>query len=102
MSAAGSMPEAHPALVAYLNDHLGGATGACEITRNAVEKFATSPHRNFLSEFLTHVDEDRATLEEMIGLGDLLTRAQSQRDGLEQERLAAVKAALMPTVGAAH
>ena len=173
MSDAGAMSQYQP-LVAYLNDHLGGATGACEIARNAVEKFATTPHRNFLSGFLTHVDEDRATLEEMIGalggapnpvkqagawlmekvsriklspggtgseemsalltletlcigvegkiclwtalqqiaadteelnafdLGDLLTRAKSQRDGLEQERLVAAKAALMPTVDAAR
>src|SRR6266542_1914607 len=61
----GSMPEPHPFEV-YLNDHLGGATGACEVARNAVEKFATTSHRNFLSAFLAQVEEDRATLEEMI------------------------------------
>ncbi|HEV7861977.1 MAG TPA: hypothetical protein VGR20_04725 [Acidimicrobiia bacterium] len=168
---AGSMHEPQP-LEVYLNDHLGGATGACEVTRNAVEKFATSSHRNFLSEFLTEVEEDRATLEEMIravggqpnpmkqagawlmekvsriklspggtgseemsalltlemlcigvegkiclwaalqqirgdveelsafDLDDLMARAQSQRQGLEKERLTAARPALMPTVGA--
>jgi hypothetical protein len=50
----------------YLNDHLAGAVGACEVARNAVEKFATTSHRNFLTEFLTEVEEDKATLEEMI------------------------------------
>lgn len=59
------MTEPQP-LEIYLNDHLGGATGACEIARNAVEKFSTTSHRNFLAEFLTQVEEDRATLEEMI------------------------------------
>ena len=64
MSAA-SMSEPQP-LEVYLNDHLGGATGACEIARNAVDKLAASPHRNFMSEFQRQVDEDRATLEQMI------------------------------------
>ena len=50
----------------YLNDHLAGATGACEIARNAVQKFDTTSHRNFLVQFQTEVDEDRVTLEEMI------------------------------------
>jgi hypothetical protein len=50
----------------YLNDHLAGATGACEVARNAVEKFSTTSHRQFLAEFLVQVEEDRATLEEMI------------------------------------
>src|SRR2546430_17291125 len=61
----GSMPEPQP-LEIYLNDHLAGATGACEVARNAVEKFSASSHRKFLTEFLTQVEEDRATLEEMI------------------------------------
>jgi hypothetical protein len=59
------MTEPQP-LEIYLNDHLAGATGACEVARNAVEKFATSSHRNFLAEFLSQVEEDRATLEELI------------------------------------
>jgi hypothetical protein len=61
----GSMSEPQP-LEIYLNDHLAGATGACEVARNAVEKFSTSSHRNFLAEFLSQVEEDRATLEELI------------------------------------
>jgi hypothetical protein len=59
------MHEPQP-LEIYLNDHLAGATGACEITRNAVEKYATTSHHNFLKEFLGLVEEDRATLEDMI------------------------------------
>jgi hypothetical protein len=61
----GSMPEPRP-LEVYLNDHLAGATGACEVARNAAEKFAGTPHRDFLRQFVTEVEEDRATLEEMI------------------------------------
>jgi hypothetical protein len=60
-----SMHEPQPIEI-YLNDHLAGATGACEVTRNAVEKFATTSHRKFLAEFLPQVEEDKATLEEMI------------------------------------
>jgi hypothetical protein len=59
------MPEPRP-LEVYLNDHLAGATGACEVARNAAEKFAGTPHRDFLRQFLMEVEEDRATLEEMI------------------------------------
>jgi hypothetical protein len=59
------MPEPRP-LEVYLNDHLAGATGACELARNAVEKYATTPHHAFLRQFLMEVEEDRATLEEMI------------------------------------
>lgn len=61
----GSLPEPRP-LEVYLNDHLAGATGACEIARNAAEKYATTPHRDFLQQFLVEVEEDRATLEELI------------------------------------
>ena len=61
----GSMAEPRPIEV-YLNDHLGGATGACEVARNASEKYATTPHREFLQQFLLEVEEDRATLEELI------------------------------------
>jgi hypothetical protein len=161
---------APPALETYLNDHLGGATGACELARNAAEKFAGTPHGNFLVDFLGQVEQDRATLEKMItelggtpsplkqagawimekvsrlklspagsepdemsalltletlsigvegkiclweGLRDLadmdgrlkafdfdglLGRAGAQRTGLEQERLAASRKALAPTV----
>ena len=167
----GSMHEPQP-LETYLNDHLGGAAGACEIARNAVEKYATTVHRKFLGEFQVQVDEDKATLEEMIravggapnpvkqagawlmekvsriklspgGTGseemsalltietlcigvegkiclwvglkevaddieklsaydfnELITRAESQRDGLEKERLVAARAALRDSVGA--
>ncbi|MDQ1517585.1 MAG: hypothetical protein QOE80_3415 [Actinomycetota bacterium] len=167
----GSMSEPQP-LEVYLNDHLAGAAGACEITRNAVEKYATSSHRAFLKEFQGEVEADRALLDEMIhavggtpnpvkqagawlmekvsrlklspgGAGseemsalltietlcigvegkiclwsamkeiageigelaaydfdELLAKANSQRQGLEKERLVAAKAALMPTVGA--
>jgi hypothetical protein len=168
----GSTNEPQP-LETYLNDHLGGATGACEIVRNAVDKYATTVHRPFFAEFQAQVEGDKATLEEMIralgsspnpvklagawlmekvsriklspgGTGseemsalltietlcigvegkiclwaalqeiddieelkafdfdELMTRARSQRDGLEKERLVAAKAALMPTVGAAR
>ena len=61
----GSMAEPRP-LEVYLNDHLAGATGACEVARNATEKYATTPHRDFLKQFLLEVEEDRATLEELI------------------------------------
>ena len=61
----GSLPEPRP-LEVYLNDHLAGATGACEVARNAAEKYAGSPHHGFLQQFLVEVEEDRATLEELI------------------------------------
>lgn len=61
----GSTTEPQPIEI-YLNDHLAGATGACEIARNAVQKLAGSPHRDFMTQFLGEVDEDRVTLEEMI------------------------------------
>jgi hypothetical protein len=170
---AGSMSEPQPFEV-YLNDHLAGATGACEVARNAIQKFATTSHRNFLSEFLDQVEEDRATLEDMIrslggtpnpmkqasawimekvsriklspgGLGSeemsalltietlcigvegkiclwialkdvagdieglgafdldgLIARAESQRQGLEKERLVAARAALRSTADTAR
>ena len=61
----GSMSEPQP-LEVYLNDHLAGAAGACEIARNAIDKYATTSHRNFLQEFQGQVEEDRALLDEMI------------------------------------
>lgn len=61
----GAMP-APQAVETYLNDHLAGATGACELARNAAEKFAATPHRNFLVDFLAQVEQDRTTLEKMI------------------------------------
>jgi hypothetical protein len=60
---AGSMSEPQP-LEIYLNDHLAGATGACELARNAVDKYGSQ--HPFLGQFLGEVDEDRATLEEML------------------------------------
>jgi hypothetical protein len=60
-----SIPEPRP-LEVYLNDHLAGATGACELARNAVEKYGGTSHHAFLRQFLTEVEEDRATLEKMI------------------------------------
>jgi hypothetical protein len=61
----GSMSEPQP-LEIYLNDHLAGATGACEVARNALDKYSATSHRNFLAEFVNQVEEDRATLEELI------------------------------------
>ena len=62
---AGSMNDPQP-LEVYLNDHLAGATGACELARTATEKFVATPHRSFLSDFLAQVEQDRATLADMI------------------------------------
>jgi hypothetical protein len=61
----GSIPEPQ-SLDIYLNDHLAGATGACELARNTVEKYASTPNANFLREFLDQLEEDRAMLEDMI------------------------------------
>jgi hypothetical protein len=50
----------------YFNDHLAGATGACELARNAAETFRGTPHAGFLSDLVAQIEQDRATLEQMM------------------------------------
>ena len=86
----GSLPEPQP-LEIYLNGHLAGATGACEVARNAAEKHAATPHGDFLRRFVTEVEEDRATLEELIKVAGGTSHPLKQAGAWIMEKVSRVK-----------
>jgi hypothetical protein len=50
----------------YLTDHLAGSTGGVELAQRAAEENSGSDLGSFFSELLADIQEDRATLEDMM------------------------------------
>ncbi len=50
----------------YLNDHLAGATAGSELAQKLSSEYAATPHGSFLSELARDIQQDHATLEDMI------------------------------------
>ncbi len=60
----------------YLNDHLAGATAGVEVAKRALSNNESTPYGTFLAELVRDIEEDRATLQDLIG-----------RLGFSQDRL---------------
>jgi hypothetical protein len=59
----------------YLNDHLAGSVGACEIAKRCANENSGTELGQFLSKFLAEIEEDQRTLE---GLMDAVGAARNQ------------------------
>lgn len=60
----------------YLNDHLAGATAGYELAKRALSSNEGTPYGTFLAELVREIEEDRATLQDLI-----------RRLGFSQDRL---------------
>ena len=58
-------------LAIYLQDHLGGATGGLELVRRAAAANQGTPLGNYLERLATEIEEDRATLKEIMAALDI-------------------------------
>lgn len=65
-------------LAIYLNDHLAGAAAGSELAQKISTENAGTPYGKFLSELAGEIDEDRATLD------DLMTRLDIEKNPLKQ------------------
>jgi hypothetical protein len=50
----------------YINDHLGAATAGREVTKRCLESNTGTPLGDFLMQLLREINEDRATVEEVL------------------------------------
>jgi hypothetical protein len=55
----------------YLNDHLAGAIGGQELARRSLGQNRDNEFGAFLAELVTEIEEDRATLENMMSALDV-------------------------------
>ena len=53
-------------LTAYLQDHAAGAAGALDLVRHLISIYAGSPDAKFFENLRTQIEEDRATLDELL------------------------------------
>ena len=65
-------------LTTYLNDHLGGAAAAVQLLERLVDNAGTPENAKFFSTVRAEIEEDRATLE------DLLRRLGGSPSGLRE------------------
>lgn len=65
-----TQPASRRLLAIYLNDHLMGATTGVELARRSLRNNPRSTLGSFLEQLVRELEEDRATLEELVtGLG---------------------------------
>jgi hypothetical protein len=50
----------------YLNDHLAGSTGGVELAQHAAAQYEGKPLGSFFSDLLADIQEDQATLEDIM------------------------------------
>ena len=55
-------------LTAYLRDHAAGAAGALDLVTHLISICAGSPDAKFFDDLRTQIEEDRATLDEILSL----------------------------------
>ena len=53
-------------LETYLSDHLGGATAGVELSKKISSEYAQTPFGPFLAELAQEIEQDKATLEELM------------------------------------
>lgn len=54
-------------LETYLSDHLSGATAGVELAKKVSSEYAKTTFGPFLSELAQEIEQDKATLEELMG-----------------------------------
>jgi hypothetical protein len=54
------------ALDVYLNDHLAGSTGGVELAQRAAQQYEGKPLGSFFADLLADIQEDVATLEDVM------------------------------------
>ncbi len=54
-------------LETYLSDHLGGATAGVELAKKISSEYAKTTFGPFLAELAREIEQDKATLEELMG-----------------------------------
>jgi hypothetical protein len=79
------------ALDIYLNDHLAGATGACELIARFQSENQGTPLGEILAELATEIEEDRQTLEDLMARLGASKNAMKQAATLVMEKLSRFK-----------
>lgn len=75
----------------YLNDHLGGATAGCELARRALSNNQGTDLGTFLRQLVIDLEEDKATLEELIQRLELKKSVFKQSAGWMAEKAGRLK-----------
>ena len=65
------MSDARKFTAIYLNDHLAGAVGGQELAKRSLAQNKDNEFAPFLAELLTEIEEDRATLENVMARLDI-------------------------------
>ena len=75
----------------YLNDHLGGTTAGCELARRALSNNQGTDLGTFLRQLVIDLEEDKATLEELIQRLELKKSVFKQSAGWMAEKAGRLK-----------
>jgi hypothetical protein len=75
----------------YLNDHLAGATGGCELAKRALSSNEGTDLGSFLRQLVVDLDEDRAMLAELIERLELKKSVFKQSAGWMAEKAGRLK-----------
>ena len=75
----------------YLNDHLGGATAGCELARRALSNNEGTDLGTFLRQLVIDLEDDKATLEELIERLELKKSVFKQSAGWMAEKAGRLK-----------
>jgi hypothetical protein len=78
-------------LSTYLNDHLAGATAGCDLVGQLDGRFRDTPHGPVVSHLRREIEEDRASLEELMDQLGIPTQRVKQAVGWVAEKLARLK-----------
>ncbi|MGH8900486.1 MAG: hypothetical protein ACRDYA_02110 [Egibacteraceae bacterium] len=81
----------HKALDVYLNDHLAGATGGCELALRCQADYEGTPQGEVFAELATEIEEDRQTLEALMERLGTAKNPIKQAATLLMEKLSRVK-----------
>ncbi len=81
----------HKALDIYLNDHLAGATGACELVQRLQTENEGTTLGKFLAELTGDIQEDRQTLEDLMDRLGTTKSPVKQAATLVMEKLSRIK-----------
>jgi hypothetical protein len=85
-----TMPN-HKHLSIYLNDHLAGATVGLELAKRALGSNRGTPFEPFLERLAEEIDEDRATLREIMRALDVGEDTLKRIGGFLAERIGRLK-----------
>ena len=75
----------------YLNDHYSGATAGSELAQNISEENAGNKYGSFLSELAREIEQDRATLEDLISKLGIEKNPVKEAAGWVMEKFSRIK-----------